>query len=168
MVKIFDNNGTLFYFKENREGKIHFNLPSGIYSTLNELNKSSVRKYKLYDLPKGNAIKKLPKKFHIRFIKNPHKCSVNNSTHTIYFDYSFKSKPKPVLEYILFHELGHYFFSGQGQKSEILCDLFSANQMLIVGYNPSQIKWAQSGTLSDSDTSTERKEKVFNHISNSF
>jgi hypothetical protein len=68
--------------------------------------------------------------------------------------------------YILLHEVGHYFYSGQGQKSEIYCDLFSANEMLKIGFNPSQIKWAQSGTLSNSETSLERKDKVFNHLRN--
>jgi len=168
VVKIYDANGVLFYFKENRNGKLHFNLPTGIYSTLNNLHNSSIRNYKLYKLPKGNNIKTLPKKFRIVYIKNPHKCSVDNKSHTIYFDLSFKKSPLPIKDYIKLHELGHYFYSGEGQKSEILCDLFSANQMLIVGYNPSQIRWAQSGTLTDSNTSLERKEKVYNHISKSF
>lgn len=164
VVKIYDDNGRLFYFKENPSGKLHFNLPRGIYSSENNLNKSNVRKYKLYDLPKGNKIKKLPKKFKIKFINNPHKCSVDNTNHVIYFDNSFRTAPKPVVDYIKYHELGHYFYSGQGQKSEILCDLFAVNSMYKVGYNPSQVKWAQGGTLSNSETSLERKQKVFNHL----
>jgi hypothetical protein len=164
VVKISDNNGMLFYFKENRNGKLVFNLPKGIYNTDNNLFKSKFVKHKIYNLPSPNSIKKLPKKFKILYINNPHKCSVNNRTHTIYFDNSFRNVPKPIKMYILLHEVGHYFYSGQGQKSEIYCDLFSANEMLKIGFNPSQIKWAQSGTLSNSETSLERKDKVYNHL----
>lgn len=165
LIKVFDNRGILFYFRENLEGKkITFNLPKGMYQTQNTLYKTSPLNYKLINLPIPNNKKKLPSEFKIYYIKNPHKCSVDNRRHIIYFDLSFKNMPLPVKDYIKFHELGHYFYSGQGQRSEILCDLFAANQMLKVGYNKSQIAWAQRGTLGQTETSKERKEKVFNHI----
>jgi hypothetical protein len=40
--------------------------------------------------------------------------------------------------------------------------------MLKIGYNPSQVRWAQSGTLTDSKTSLERKQKVNKNLKNSF
>lgn len=168
VVKIYDNNGILFYFKENKRGKLHFNLPRGIYKTYNQLYKTAPRVYKLKKLPSANNRKKLPENFEIKYINNPNKCSVDNNKHIIYFDHSFKKYPLPVKDYIKFHELGHYFYSGQGNRSEILCDLFSANCMLKCGYNPSQIKWVQNGTLSNSRTSKIRKEKINNNIKNYF
>lgn len=168
IVKIYDNRGILFYFKENKNGKIYFNLPTGVYSTFNSLSKKTFRVYNLSKLPTANNKKDLPKTFKIIYCENPHKCSVDNDKHIIYFDYSFKDMPLPVKDYIKFHELGHYFYSGQGNRSEILCDLFAKNCMLKIGYNPSQIRWAQSGTLTNSKTSLERKEKVNNNLKNSF
>ena len=76
--------------------------------------------------------------------------------------------PLPVKDYIKFHELGHYFYSGEGNKSEILCDLFAKNCMLKCGYNPSQVRWAQNGTLSNMISSKIRKEKVNDKLKNSF
>lgn len=168
IVKIYDDRGILFYFKENKDGKIYFNLPKGVYSTFNTLSKKAPRSYNLTKLPTANDKKELPKKFKIVYCENPHKCSVDNNRHIIYFDNSFKNMPLPIKDYIKFHELGHYFYSGQGNRSEILCDLFAKNCMLKIGYNPSQVRWAQSGTLSDSKTSLERKSKVNEKIKKSF
>lgn len=168
VVKIYDNNGKLFYLKENKNGKLYFNLPTGVYKTFNTLSKQKPRKYKETKLPKANNPKQLPLRFKIVYCKNPNKCSVDNNKHIIYFDYSFKNVPLPVKDYIKFHELGHYFYSGQGNKSEILCDLFAKNCMLKCGYNPSQIRWAQSGTLGNSKTSKQRKSKLNKKINDSF
>lgn len=169
IIKIYDHRGVLFYFKENKNGKIRFNLPKGLFQTNCDLYKlKEPVKYRFTNLPKGNNIKKLPKNFKIVYINNPHKCSVDNDKHIIYFDNSFKQFPLPVKDYIKFHELGHYFYSGENNKSEILCDLFAKNCMLKVGYNPSQIQWAQNGTLSDSDTSSERKKIVKEKIKKTF
>jgi hypothetical protein len=168
VVKIYDNNGKLFYLKENKKGKLYFNLPTGVYKTFNTLSKQQPRKYKETKLPKANNPKQLPSRFKIVYCRNPNKCSVDNNKHIIYFDHSFKNVPLPVKDYIKFHELGHYFYSGEGNKSEILCDLFAKNCMLKCGYNPSQIRWAQSGTLSNHKTSKQRKQKVNDKLKNSF
>jgi hypothetical protein len=66
VIKIYDNNGILFYFKENRNGKLHFNLPRGQYKTYNNLYKTKERQYKKHSLPKPNKRKKLPKNFEIK------------------------------------------------------------------------------------------------------
>ena len=164
VVKIYDNRGILFYLKENRKGILHFNLPRGIYSSSNNLMKAKLVNYEFFKLPKPNKVKPLPKNFKIVYKNNPHKCSVDNIRHIIYFDTSFKMSPLPIKDYIKFHEVAHYFYSGEGNKSEISCDLFAMNKMIEVGYNLSQIRWAQTGTLSDSQTSLERKEKVDNQL----
>ncbi len=168
VVKIYDGNGILFYLKDNNTGLIHFNLPRGRYNTVNTLYNASVRTYKANKLPKPNRKKKLPKSIKIVYKENPHKCSVDNVNHIIYFDNSFKKQPIPVKDYIKFHEVGHYFYSGEGNVSEIACDLFAANMMLKVGYNPSQIQWAQHGTLSNSETSLERKGEVKKLVNKTF
>lgn len=168
IVKIYDKSGILFYCKENKEGLLHFNLPIGEYLTYNDLIPSKLRVYKLPKLPKPNNVKTLPNDFKIIFANNPNKCSVDNKNHVIIFDNSFKKQPIPVLDYILFHELGHYFYSNEGNKSEINCDLFAMKKMLEIGYNPSQIHWVQYGTLSDNKDTIERKEKIYNNTLNSF
>ena len=168
VVKIYDKNGILFYCKENPIGLLHFNLPTGEYLTYNSLMPSKIREYKLPKLPKANNLKNLPKDFKIIFCDNPNKCSVDNQNHVIYFDNSFKKQPIPVIDYILFHELGHYLYSEQGNKSEINCDLFAMKKMLEIGYNPSQILWVQNGTLSDNKQTKERKETIKNKTINSF
>lgn len=169
VVKIYDNNNVLFYFKENRNGKLYFNLPRGKYKTYNNLFKCKPRQYKKHYLPKPNKRKKLPENFEIKYINNPNKCSVDNKNHIIYFDNSFKRSPLPIKDYIKFHELGHYFYSGEGNRSEICCDIFAANCMLKIGYNPSQVKWAQNGTLSNEvKTSRIRKNEINKRVKNSF
>lgn len=168
VVKIYDKNGILFYCKDNKQGLLHFNLPKGEYLTYNNLMPSKLRVYKLPKLPKANNVKTLPNDFKIIFAENPNKCSVDNKNHIIIFDNSFKKQPIPVIDYILFHELGHYLYSEQGNKSEINCDLFAMKKMLEIGYNPSQILWVQSGTLSDNKSTLERKNKIHTHTLNSF
>ena len=166
-VIIYDEDGILFYSKKNAIGKLHFNLPKGTYETNNNISKTTFKKFPLSKLEKPNAIKKLPKDgFKIIYCKNPNKCSVDNKRHIIYFDNSFKSAPRPVKMYIKLHELGHYFYSGEGNKSEINCDVFAANKMLKLGYNPSQIYEAQNSTLSRGiHTSNMRRLNVYDYLS---
>lgn len=168
VVKIYDKNGILFYCKENKNGLLHFNLPKGEYCTYNNLMTAKIRNYKLPKLPKANNPKPLPNDFKIIFCNNPNKCSVDNKNHVIYFDNSFKNQPIPCLDYILFHELGHYLYSNDGNNSEKNCDLFAMKKMLEIGYNPSQVLWVQNGTLSESKLNNDRKKLIKNNSINSF
>lgn len=157
LILICDQNGREFYRKENKKGYIHFNLPAGIYFTQNNLNAASFRKYPLPPLAKENH-RREEKQFKIIFAENPHKCSINTATGLVIFDNSFIDKPKYILDFILWHEYGHYYYSGQGQKSEMNCDRYAQRQMLRQGYNPSQI--TQAIALSLSDRANHRKQYI--------
>lgn len=169
LVVVNDARGQIFYYKENTDGLLHFNLPEGEYTHDNNLTPAKPRNYQLKWLPKGNRIKPLPPNgFTIVFEENPNKCSVDSDTHTIYFDNSFKTAPQPIIDFIKAHELGHYFYSGQGQRSERLCDLFAYNTLLDYGYNPSQIWHAQKISLSDSEKAQVRKNEIYQQANKNF
>lgn len=169
-IVINDELGNIFYFKLNNEGKwIYFNLPEGEYTTNNNILKAKApREFKLKQLPKPNRPKKLPENFRVVFTENPNKCSVDNVNHVIYFDNSFKDAPKFVMDYIKLHELGHYFYSGQGQLSEKNCDHFSFNEMIKLGYNPSQVIAGINYSLSDRKEAVKRKNNLYTKAINSF
>jgi hypothetical protein len=75
----------------------------------------------------------------------------------VIFDKSFKKEPKFVIDYILAHEYGHYFYSGRGNESEIDCDTFASNKLLKMGYNPSQLVTAGQSTLENTKENYIRK-----------
>lgn len=170
-INIYDSSGLIFYTKLNSSFEpLFFNLPSGVYTTKNTLTQiEKTREYKKYNLPTPNEKTKLPEKIEIYFIKNPNKCSVDMSTNSmkIYFDFYFKGKPKAFFDYIKFHELGHYFFKGQGQRSEKFCDAFSFNKMIDLGYNPSQVYGAQKIILSERPAAKKRKDFIYRISKNS-
>lgn len=95
----------------------------------------------------------LPKKVQLVFAPNPNKCSISLPDGIIICDPSLRRFPSFVLVFILFHEIGHYFY-----KSEEECDRFAAEEMHRRGYNPSQIDAATRFTLED----TGRKACNFN------
>lgn len=168
LIEIYDSNRIPFYVKKNNVGKLHFNLPKGEYVTRNNIQKAEFRKYKLPRIEEGNSKTKLPKQFKVVFCNNPHKCSVDLKNGIIYFDNIFKTYPRPLIDFVKFHELGHYYYKGEGNASEKKCDLFAACIMLCVGYNPSQIAWAQQSTLSEQIHAKQRKNFVYNNIQNVF
>ena len=162
---ILDSKGIPFYFRENENRNQKFNLPNGKYETKNQL--VQLRKPLYYTKPKLKAryvFKQYPKKFKIIFGKNPNKCTVNLRTNTILFDNEFKDSPRFVLDFIKFHELGHYRYSGKGQQSEKDCDDFAAWCMIEGGYNPSQIRVAITHSLSDGHLGGERKKQNKNYL----
>ena len=162
VTEIYDKNGIPFYIKKRKGKELRFNLPKGEYLTRQNFSVlPEPIKNKIPNLPEPNQRTRLPKEFKIFFIDNPYKCSVNPEKGLIYFDKSFKKLPKPVIDFVKFHELGHYFYRGQGQKSEKLCDLFAGCVMLQLGYNISQVKWAKE-ILSDGHIFSRRRKKFIN------
>ncbi len=154
-VIINDDRGIYFYSNvDNLPGEC-FNLPPGSYQILSgvfhEISTPIV--FKLATLPRSEVL--LPpnvRDFEIVFAKNPNKCTIFYHERMIVFDDSFQTGPKPNFEFVLQHEYGHSYF-GYGKKydydsAEAFCDLYASNQMLKMGYNPSQIARAQQETLS--------------------
>lgn len=143
-VIIYDWKGVIFFASES---PTFFNLPANFWGKIEgevrELNEPV--KYYIPDLPKFE--KKTPlKKLTIKYGENPNKCSVRFRDGVILFDNQFKDK-ELTRNYIIGHEIGHFFYLGNGDTSELNCDIFSAKMMLENGYNPSQIFITSNITL---------------------
>jgi len=155
-LKIYDKDRKPFYF-HNKEGGRVFNLPKGVYYTFNKVKPlKRPKKYNLI-LPKKERNIKKPKKIKVYFGNNPNKASIVLKKGIILMDTSFKKYPRFVIEYVLQHELGHYYY-----KSETGADSYARVQMLKKGYNPSQIGMSSRITLSPS--SKQRIKKCYNYL----
>lgn len=142
-VLIFDKTGRKFYdFKKN--GVIEFNLPEGVYYTNSDIDKcKKMHTYKFERKRKReNYNFKEPKTLDIQFKENPNKASIFLTKNIIVIDPSFLKFPSYVLEYLISHEIGHYYY-----KTEEFCDEFAQERMLKRGYNKSQIAECSYSTL---------------------
>ena len=162
VILINDRSGYCYSFK-NETGEPHiFNLPRGTYYTKNKVVKC--KRVLIYDLaislPEG--YRKLPKKLTYEYAVNKHKCSVYPDKGLIVFDNSFKKIPRFIKQYIVFHELGHYFYFGNKGISEAKCDTFANLCMYIIGYNPTQCYIANQWSLSNAQCDR----KNINHLIN--
>lgn len=159
-------NGALFYMLPFGSRARKFNLPAGLYSSNLPLTKCNPIKYDLPTLPKPNKISP-QRKFKHFFETNPNKCTVDISTGKIVWDKDFyNSLSRSEIAFIKMHEKGHYYYRGEGQQSEINCDIFAARQMLIRGFNPSQIAIAHNNSLSKRPEAQKRILTIFNLIKN--
>jgi hypothetical protein len=148
-IIIRDSRGVLFYTTEiflPDKPVIKFNLPAGDYfidsGSFAQLEKPV--NYTLVTLPPRERRYPKPYNFKVVYGNNPNKCSIIWGKKIIVFDLSLKDKPRFVKDFILGHEFGHQFYG-----TESYADLWSANYMLKMGYNPSQIGSAPITTLSD-------------------
>lgn len=73
----------------------------------------------------------------------------------------FLKYPFQIQKFILFHEIGHYFY-----KTEWKTDAFALYWFLKKGYNESNAYYALSKVLSRNENSIFRLEKMANHIIN--
>ncbi len=142
-VLIFDNKGRKFYsFRTN--GEFKFNLPVGTYFTNSEFKQAP--KMHTYEFKRTrkreNYNFKEPEKVKVIFATNPNKASIFLTLHRIVIDPSFLKYPSYVVEYLISHEIGHYYY-----KTEEFCDEFAQERMLKKGFNKSQIAECSSTTL---------------------
>lgn len=136
----------IFYLHTgNQNGNFYFNLPKGKFYTFNKIevlkNPIPVNLPKLPAPEKNNT---LPKKVKVYFLENPHKASIITSINEIKVDPKILNLTLPTIVFIMFHELGHYFYSDEKK-----CDLFAAVQMMKRGFNPSQCGIAIDNALSE-------------------
>lgn len=159
-ILIRDNRGIMFYSTDGMDVE-QFNLPTGCYLVDSGMFTALTEPvdYKLIDLPPKQRLKKNPANFDVRFGPNPNKCSVIWHKNLILFDTSFKEKPMPQLDFILGHEFGHRFYI-----TESYADMYAANRMLKMGYNPSQIGDGQIMSLSERQIS--RKNNIVQNLIN--
>ncbi len=155
-VCIKDNNNNIFYVHPNKEGKINFNLPKGLYFTNNRLDKKQFQPYAKFDYP---VFKQTIKDINIEIKKNPNKATIIPTLKKIIIDKKLsENKYKPALVFLLVHEIGHLKYGGDkfenGVKvfdAEKACDSLAVNYMLSHGYNPTQISIAKEIILSGQD-----------------
>ena len=88
----------------------------------------------------------LPKTVRIIWATNPRKAVISLPDGVIVCDPSLKTLPEFCLMFVLFHEIGHYFYEDEKE-----CDRFAAEEMHRRGFNPSQILIATELTLGDPD-----------------
>lgn len=162
-------NGEPFYAIKRDGMRVLFNLPPGEYKLLAGKLKRLDRPV-IYDkikLPKPERLLKFSGKLKFYFIDNPNKCTVDLGDKyltRVYFDHSFKSLPWVVQLWVVGHELGHYLYGGHGQISEQNCDHYSANMLLKIGYNPTQIDAAIENAISNGYHARIRKDKLYENL----
>lgn len=160
-IVIRDDRGLLFYTTEALVPKVkEFNLPPGEYMIdSGSFTPTRIpRYYPLIPMPlQQRFFRPDPDTFDIKFGHNPNKCSVIWDKKTILFDSSFRDRPRPEVDFIMGHEMAHRYYG-----TEKFCDMYSANCMLKMGYNPSQIGYASIDSLSD--RAEIRKEFLVNRL----
>lgn len=158
-VSILDNRGISFYSTANLNRIDSFNLPSGNY-LIEQGNFKELKhpvSIQLMAMPLIEAYRKNPRHFIVLFDDNPHKCTVDWEEETITFDNSFKTCPLTHYYFILYHEYGHQYYD-----TEKYADMYSANEMIRKGFNPSQIGSSPLESLSSKQY--ERKANIINRL----
>lgn len=141
-VHVDHKNGTPFYVFDNPNG-FEFTLPKGTYRISGGTMIGRMEKRKGHRAPSHLRFP-LPKKISLHFAPNPVKAAIDLRSGTVVVDPALRALPSFCLTFILFHEIGHYFY-----KDEAMCDLFAAQEMHRRGFNPSQIAAASTLTLTD-------------------
>lgn len=143
-VLVNDTSGRPFYhFKKN--DPFTFNLPAGVYDIKGDIEKlaapidyvfySSRKREHNHELPEAGQLK-------ILYATNPNKASIFPKKHVIILDKGFENAPKVIKDYLIFHEIGHYFY-----KTEKFADEFAQEQLIKKGYPFSLIVKAAEKTL---------------------
>lgn len=143
-VLVNDTSGRPFYHF-SKPGEFTFNLPAGVYDIKGEVTRLSEpvnyifspsrKKEHAHELPKPGQLK-------IIYAKNPNKASIFPKKHVIIIDTGYKNAPQIIKDYLIFHEIGHYFY-----KTEKYADEFAQEQLIKKGYPFSLIVKAAEKTL---------------------
>lgn len=141
-VNIWKNGKPFYQYEKN--GKIKFNLPAGnyfSYGEIHQLNRPVEYSFKRTRKREKHHFE-APEKVIVVFRHNPNKASIFLNEGIIILDLNFKEMPEEVLTYILYHEIGHYFY-----QTEHFCDEYAQERMLNEGWNKSQILKASALSL---------------------
>ena len=139
-VQVNTTDGRPFYVFDKPEG-FTFTLPAGSY-TLSGGSLVGRMKARKGHRPRATLRYKLPKKVEVVYAPNPNKATISLPDGVIIVDPSLRELPAFCLTFVLFHEIGHYFY-----RDEESCDQFAAEEMHRRGFNPSQIDQAAAFTL---------------------
>lgn len=138
-IKFYGSNFT----RKGTQGlPVEFSLPIGLYYVDGNIQRIKPFVRQLPVLPKIERLKEQGD-YEIIFAPNPNKCTINYLLKTITFDPVYKTYPKFVLFFILYHEFGHTIY-----QTEEKADIAAVWIMLKRGYNKSQIGLAPYLTLS--------------------
>lgn len=139
-VQVDAKDGTPFYvFDDPGE----FTLPAGSYTVAGGSLIGRMKPRKGHDAPSSVRCP-IPRRIRLVFAPNPRKAVISLPDGIIIADPSLKRLPSFCLVFILFHEIGHYFY-----QDEAGCDRFAADEMARRGYMPSQIMAASELTMND-------------------
>jgi hypothetical protein len=170
-INIFNSGGRIVYSHPNRRKRlIIFNLPDGLFYTKNKLQ--TVNKKNNFVPSFQMLFKEYPRQWNFslpikgqltnNFIvgNNPNKASIYPQLHKVIVDKKlFSTLPLPCVKFILFHELGHYFY-----KEEPLADLFAVVCMLQDGFNYYDCMKTQLHFLNRSQETVKRTLFVYNKL----
>jgi hypothetical protein len=134
-------DGVPFYVFAHNGKRGEFTLPAGTYTISGGTMIGRMKARKGHKTPGGTRYP-LPDQVRLHFAPNPNKCSISLPNGVIVADPSLRNLPTFALVFILFHEIGHYFYTAEED-----CDRFAADEMHRRGYNPSQIALATELTL---------------------
>jgi hypothetical protein len=112
-VLIFEKkrNKLFYYHRGNLKGRFFFNLPKGEYFTNNRIEKCiEPIPVELPILPPPEKNKQLPNKVKVQFLENPNKASILVDKHKIFVDHKIMKLSLPSIIFVLFHEIGHYYY----------------------------------------------------------
>jgi hypothetical protein len=148
-------DGRPFYVFDHAAGAT-FTLPEGSYHVQGGYLVGPMKKRRGHKTPSRLRFP-MPKTVRLEWCSNPNKCSISLKDGVILADHSLKALPAFALVYILFHEIGHYWYA-----DEVSCDKYAADEMHRRGYNPSQIYAATQLTMDNEhrracNTETARK-----------
>lgn len=155
------------YYKPNVKGvKCVFNIPfDGLVYTDNLINECEKKIFSklnpdlVLKLFKKENFFSLPEKIpSLHFFENKNKGTIYPLIHKIIIDKELKdTAPFAAVKFILFHELGHYFY-----KTEKYCDLFACACLYKLGYNTHDCLFVLGHILKRNDKNFERYKFCFN------
>lgn len=171
-VVVYNTGGRILFSRPNKSRKlVVFNLPDNTaVKTQNRLIRVSKNKnrvpsfdelFRMY--PKQNSYT-LPKKGELKIVLgvNRNKASIYPTRHTIICDKNlFATMPLPSIKFILFHEIGHYFY-----EDEDLTDLFATVCMLKNGYSYYDCLQTQLNYFGRNKANLQRVLFIYNKLKN--
>lgn len=171
-IVVYNTGGRILFSRPNKSRKlVVFNLPHDTaVKTSNRLVRVSKKKqrvptfeelFRMY--PKQNNYK-LPKKGQLKIVYgvNKNKASIYPTKHLIFCDKNlFSSLPLPSVKFILFHEIGHYFY-----EDEDLTDLYATVCMLKNGYSYYDCLQTQLNYFGRNKANLQRVLFIYNKLKN--
>jgi hypothetical protein len=151
-------NDIPFYYRTNRDGVLHFNMPGGAtYEVLaGQLQPSTPVIYPTLNLDNRDNFDDVRKLTYI-ISPNENRVSVDLKKRISVIDPAMAKLPEWVIKYFIGHEYAHNFHRGNGQISELACDKLACDTMLKIGYNPNQSIAAIRLALSNRPAALKRK-----------